>query len=158
MGIHSMVKYRYLLDFKENYNEVVLDFSQENSLEFAYMISDPFGSDISWRFNELKNDVDIYIELLRGHLPEYRHGGNASSVISYRDITIIEDPFYDEEDEIEPICKLETIEFVKIILVWAYENYKYKCKRRVIAREEAEMVMNWIEQKMIEVKSIENND
>lgn len=93
MGIYSMVKYRYLLDFKENYNEVVLDFSQENSLEFAYMISDPLGSDISWRFNELKNDVDNYIELLKGHLPEYQHGGNASSVISYRDITIIEDPF-----------------------------------------------------------------
>ncbi|SFD38483.1 hypothetical protein SAMN04488168_13618 [Bacillus sp. 491mf] len=154
-----MVKYRYLLDFKEIINEVVLDFNQENSLEFAYMISDPLGSDISWRFNELKNDVDNYIELLKGHLPEYRHGGNASSVISYRDITIIEDPFYDEEeDEIEPICKVETIEFVKIILVWAYENYKYKCKRRVIAREEAETAMNWIEQKMIEVKSIENND
>lgn len=41
--------------------------------------------------------------------------------------TIIEDPFYDEEEnEIEPVCKLETVEFVGIILLWAYETYKYK--------------------------------
>jgi hypothetical protein len=154
-----MVKYRYSLDYKEKYDEVVLDFSDEESLEFAYMISDPLGSDIPWRFKDLKKDIDNYINLLRGSIPEYRHGGNASSVISYRDYTIIEDPFYDEEeDEVEPICKLETVEFVKIILVWAYENYKYKSERGAIAREEAGIVMNWIEQKMIEVKSIENNE
>ncbi|AZK48578.1 hypothetical protein [Paenibacillus lentus] len=154
-----MVKYKYSLDYKEKYDEVILDFSEEESLEFAYMISDPLGSDIPWRFKDLKIDIDNYINLLRGNIPEFRHGGNASSVISYRDYTIIEDPFYDEdEDEIEPICKLETVEFVKIILVWAYENYKYKGERGVVSREEAEMVMNWMEQKMIEVKSIENNE
>ncbi|WHX49407.1 hypothetical protein QNH46_01565 [Paenibacillus woosongensis] len=72
-------------------------------------------------------------------------------------LSIIEDPFYDEEeDEIEPICKLETVEFLKIILLWAYETYKYKSERGVIDLEEADMVMKWIEQKMLEVKSIEN--
>ncbi|MFI2859166.1 hypothetical protein ACH6EH_18880 [Paenibacillus sp. JSM ZJ436] len=45
---------------------------------------------------------------------------------------------------------------MKIILVWAYENYKYKKEKKVIDEEEAEMVMNWIEQKVEEVKSIEN--
>lgn len=94
---------------------------------------------------------------MKGNIPEYRHGGNASSVISYRDWTIIEDPFYDEdEDEVEPICKLETIEFVKIILVWAYETYKYKSRKGVIAREEAEFAMNGLKQKLKEVKSLEN--
>lgn len=143
----------------EKFNIVVLDFDEEKSLEFANMISDPLGSDIPWRFKDLKIDIDNYIDLLRGNIPQYNHGGNASSVISYRDYTIIEDPFYDEEeDEVEPICKLETVEFVKIILVWAYETYKYKSERGVIAQEEAEMVMNWIKQKMTEVKSIENNE
>lgn len=143
----------------ERFNIVVLDFDEEKSLKFANMISDPLGSDIPWRFKDLKIDIDNYIDLLRGNIPEYRHGGNASSVISYRDYTIIEDPFYDEEeDEIEPICKLETVEFVKIILVWAYETYKYKSERGRISQEEAEMVLNWIEQKMIDVKSIENNE
>lgn len=152
-----MIKYKYKLKYMEIFNIVVLDFDEEKSLEFASMISDPLGSDINWRFNDLKNDIDHYIELLRGNIPRYDHGGNASSVISYKDYTIIEDPFYDEEeDEVEPICKLETVEFVKIILVWAYETYKYKSKRGVIALEEAEMVMNWIEQKMLEVQSIEN--
>nr|WP_251417039.1 MULTISPECIES: hypothetical protein [Paenibacillus] len=143
----------------DEFNMVVLDFDEEKSLEFASMISDPLESDISWRFKDLKVDIENYVDLLRGNIPEYRHGGNASSVISYRDYTIIEDPFYDEdEDEVEPICKLETVEFVKIILVWAYETYNYKSERGVIPREEAGMVMNWIEQKMIEVKSIENNE
>ncbi|WP_149093777.1 hypothetical protein [Paenibacillus terrae] len=154
-----MIKYKYKLNYMDEFNIVVLDFDEEKSLEFANMISDPLGSDIPWRFKDLKIDIDNYVGLLRGNIPEYRHGGNASSVISYRDYTIIEDPFYDEEeDEIEPICKLETVEFVKIILVWAYETYKYKSERGVIAQEEADMVMNWIEQKMIEVKSIENNE
>ncbi|WP_068505343.1 hypothetical protein [Paenibacillus kribbensis] len=154
-----MIKYKYKLRYMEEFNIVILDFDEEKSLEFANMISDPLGSDIPWRFKDLKIDIDNYIDLLRGNIPEYRHGGNASSVISFRDYTIIEDPFYDEEeDEIEPICKLETVEFVKIILVWAYETYKYKSERGRIPREEAEMVMNWIEQKMIEVKSIENNE
>lgn len=133
-----MIKYKYKLKYMERFNIVVLDFDEEKSLEFASMISDPLGSDIPWRFNDLKTDIDHYIELLRGNIPRYDHGGNASSVISYKNYTIIEDPFYDEEeDEVEPICKLETVEFVKIILVWAHETYKYKsmnersyCSRR----------------------------
>ncbi|MEH6915975.1 hypothetical protein V7Y60_18010, partial [Priestia megaterium] len=68
---------------------------------------------------------------------------------AYKDFTIIEDPFYDEEeDEVEPVCKLETVELVKIILVWAYETYKYKSQKRVISQEDAEIAMNWIEEKM----------
>ncbi|QCT01684.1 hypothetical protein E6C60_0966 [Paenibacillus algicola] len=148
---------KYKLKYMDEFNIVVLDFDEEKSLEFANMISDPLGSDIPWRFKDLKKDIDNYVDLLRGIIPEYRHGGNASSVISHKNYTIIEDPFYDEEeDEVEPICKLETVEFVKIILVWAYENYKYKKEKKVIDEEEAEMVMNWIEQKVEEVKSIEN--
>lgn len=151
-----MIKYKYKLKYLDDFNMVVMDFDEEKSLEFANMISDPLGSDISWRFSDLKTDIENYIRLLSGSIPEYRHGGNASSVISYKDYTLIEDPFYDEEeDEVEPICKLETLEFVKIILVWAYETYKFKSGRGVIAQEEAEMAMNWIEQKMLEVKSID---
>lgn len=154
-----MIKYKYKLKYMDEFNIVVMDFDEEKSLEYANMISDPLGSDIPWRFKDLKNDIDHYIDLLKGKIPEYRHGGNASSVISYRDWTIIEDPFYDEdEDEVEPICKLETIEFVKIILVWAYETYKYKSRKGVVALEEAEIAMNGIEKKLKEVKGLENID
>lgn len=153
-----MIKYKYKLKYFEEFNIVVLEFDEEKSLEFASMISDPLGSDIPWRINDLKIDIDNYIDLLKGNIPEYRHGGNFSSVISYRDYTIIEDPFYvEDEGEVEPICQLETIEFVKIILVWVYETYKYKSEREVVDREEAELAMSWVEQKMIEVKSIEKN-
>ncbi|WP_242227490.1 hypothetical protein [Bacillus cereus group sp. BfR-BA-01315] len=154
-----MIKYNYRFKYIEEFNMIVMDFDEEKSLEFANMISDPLGSDIPWRLRDLKNDIDNFIDLLRGNIPEYRHGGNASSIISYRDFTIIEDPFYDEdEDEFEPICRLETVEFVKIILVWAYETYKYKSERGVIAQEDAEIAINWIGKKMEEVKSIEDSD
>ncbi|WP_026342184.1 hypothetical protein [Paenibacillus fonticola] len=154
-----MIKYKYKFKYMERFNTVVLDFDEEKSLKFANMISNPLGSDIYLRYEDLKVDIDNYIELLKGNIPQYDHGGNASSVTSYRDYTIIEDLFYDEEeDEVEPICKLETVEFVKIILVWAFENYNYLNERGEIKQEKAEMVINWIEQKMIEVRSIENND
>lgn len=156
-GNIKMIKYKYKLKHMERFNIVELDFSEEKTLEFGYMISNPLGSDIYLRYEDLKVDIDNYIELLRGNIPQYDHGGNASSVTSHRDYTIIEDLFYDEEeDEVEPICKLETVEFVKIILVWAYENYKYKSERGAIDKEMARKVMKWIEQKMLEVKSIEN--
>ncbi|HDR8172047.1 TPA: hypothetical protein QC096_003255 [Bacillus thuringiensis] len=154
-----MIKYDYEFKYIEEFNVVVMDFDEEKSWEFANMINDPLGSDIPWRLRDLKNDINNFIDLLRGNISEYRHGGNASSIISFRDFTIIEDPFYDEEeDEFEPICKLETVEFVKIILVWAYETHKYKSERGEIAQEDAKMAMNWIEQKMEEINSIEDSN
>ncbi|AET62081.1 hypothetical protein HPL003_26845 [Paenibacillus terrae HPL-003] len=153
-----MIKYKYKLKWIDRFNIVVLDFSEEKSLEFANMISDPLGSDILLRYEDLKVDIKNYLDVLMGKLPCYERGGNVTFVTSDRDYTTIEDLFYDEdEDEVEPICKLETVEFVKIILLWAYENYKYKKEKKVITQEEAEMVMNWIELKMVEVKSIESN-
>ncbi|ASR46491.1 hypothetical protein B4V02_07265 [Paenibacillus kribbensis] len=154
-----MIKYKYKLKWIDRFNIVVLDFSEEKSLEFANMISDPLGSDILLRYEDLKVDIKNYLDVLIGKLPCYERGGNVTFVTSDRDYTTIEDLFYDEdEDEVEPICKLETVEFVKIILLWAYENYKYKKEKKVITQEEAEMVMNWIELKMVEVKSIESNE
>lgn len=149
-----MMKYNYRFKYIEEFNIVAMEFDEEQSLEFANMISDPLGSDIPWRLEDLKVDIDNFIDLLKGRIPEFRHGGNASSIISYSDFTLIEDPFYDK-DEIEPICKLETVEFVKIILVWANETYRYKCERGVITQKEAERAEKWIGQKMKEVKSIE---
>ncbi len=148
-GKVAMIKYNYRFKYIEEFNMVVMDFDEENPLEFASMINNPLGSDIPWRLSELKNDIENFIDLLKGNIPQYRHGGNASSIIAYKDFTIIEDPFYDEEeDEVEPVCKLETVEFVKIILVWAYETYKYKSQKGVISQEDAKIAMNWIEGKM----------
>lgn len=151
-----MIKYKYKFKYMEKFNEVVIDFDEEKSLGFANMISDPLGSDIYLRYEDLKVDIDNYFDVLAGKLPCYERGGNITFVTSHRDYTIIEDLFYDEEeDEVEPICKLETIEFVKIILVWAYENYKYISELGEITREKAEMVMDWLNQKIVEVQDIE---
>ena len=52
-----MIKYKYKLKWIDRFNIVVLDFSEEKSLEFANMISDPLGSDILLRYEDLKVDI-----------------------------------------------------------------------------------------------------
>ncbi|HFU7054344.1 TPA: hypothetical protein ACGN81_001257 [Bacillus cereus] len=42
--------------------------------------------------------------------------------------------------------------------MWAYETHKYKSERGEIAQEDAKMAMNWIEQKMEEINSIEDSN
>ncbi|MEH6917277.1 hypothetical protein V7Y60_24680, partial [Priestia megaterium] len=74
-----MIKYNYRFKYIEEFNVVVMDFDEEKSLEFANMINDPLGSDIPWRLSELKNDIEHFIDLLKGNIPHYKHGGNASS-------------------------------------------------------------------------------
>lgn len=64
-----MIKYKYKLKYMDEFNIVVLDFDEEKSLEFANMISDPLGSDIPWRFKDLKIDIDNYVDLLREIYP-----------------------------------------------------------------------------------------
>lgn len=61
-----MIKYNYKLKYMDEFNMVVLDFDEEKTLEFASMISDPLGSDIPWRFEDLKKDIENYMDLLRG--------------------------------------------------------------------------------------------
>lgn len=150
-----MIKYTYKIEYKDH--DVIFDFNQDHSLEFASLLTDCLGPDLSWRIEDLKEDMNYYMNVLKGNIPEYGHGGNATIVRSYQDYTIIEDLFYDEEeDEIEPSCKLETIEFVKIILLWAYETYRYKSEKKTITPSEAEIAMAWIEEKRREVDGIEN--
>ena len=88
-----MIKYKYKLKWIDRFNIVVLDFSEEKSLEFANMISDPLGSDILLRYEDLKVDIKNYLDVLTGKLPCYERGGNVTFVTSDREYTTIEDIF-----------------------------------------------------------------
>lgn len=63
---------------------------------------------------------------------------------------MIEDIFADE-DEGDCICTIETVEYTKIILIWAKESIKYKNKRDVLSAEEADERIGWIKEKWSEL-------
>ncbi|WP_336763663.1 hypothetical protein [Paenibacillus sp. USHLN196] len=66
------------------------------------------------------------------------------------------DDIFAEEDEEDSTCEIETLEYVKLLLLWAKENFQYKSQRGVILKEEAELVLEWINKKYIEVCEIES--
>ncbi|WP_339782845.1 hypothetical protein NSQ38_15700 [Paenibacillus sp. FSL R7-0313] len=41
-----MIKYRYTIEYKEGFNEVIVDLGIDSSLKNGYLISNSLGSDI----------------------------------------------------------------------------------------------------------------
>lgn len=150
-----MIKYLYTTEYNEEFNEVILDFGIDQSLKNGYLISNSLGSDVFGDFTTIKEEVGGLLTLLEGKVALYEGGGNVNLIKSDKHFTTLEDIFI-EEDEEDIICKIETLEFVKIILVWAKENVQYKSQRGVILREEAELVVVWINKKCAELYEFES--
>ncbi len=153
-GDNNMFKYLYTTEYNEDFNDVILDFGIDTSLKNGYLISNSLGSDIFGDFATVKDEIEKLLELLAGKVTLYEGGGNVNLIKSNEFFTTIEDIFA-EDDEEDSTCKIETLEFTKIILVWAKENFQYKCKRGVMLREEAELAVDWINKKCIEVYELE---
>ncbi|WP_145149682.1 hypothetical protein [Paenibacillus xylanexedens] len=149
-----MIKYLYETQYNEDYNDVILDFGVDDSLENGYLISNSLGSDVFGDFDTVKDEIEKLLELLEGKVTLYEGGGNVNLIKSNKFFTTIEDIFT-EEDEEDSICKIETLEFAKIILVWAKENFKYKYQRGIMLKEEAEIVVDWINNKCIVMNELE---
>lgn len=149
-----MIKYFYSTEYNEEYLEVILDFGVDKTLKNGYLINNSLGSDIFGDFEIIKEEVDRLLELLKGKIISYEGGGNVNLIKSDRNFIIIEDIFA-EEDEEESKCKIETVEFVKIILAWARENFHYKSHSGVVKVEEAETAINWINEKCNEISRLE---
>ncbi|MEC1662027.1 hypothetical protein [Bacillus halotolerans] len=147
-----MLKYKYAIEYKDDYDEVILDFEKEESLKNGYLISNSLGSDIFSDFNSIKEEIEHLIKVLAGKLPIYESGGNVNIISSDKHKTVVEDIFADEEED--SICTIETVEYTKIILIWAKENIKYKNKRGILSKEEAVERIEWIKEKCSELDFI----
>ncbi|OMF11160.1 hypothetical protein BK131_22275 [Paenibacillus amylolyticus] len=145
-----MIKYRYTIEYKEDFNEVIVDLGIDSSLKNGYLISNSLGSDIFGDFATIQEEIGNLIELLKGKITLYEDGGNVNLIKSDKSFTTFEDIFA-EEDEEDSTCKIETLEYVKILLLWAKENFHYKSQRGVISKEEAEIALEWINKKYSEV-------
>ncbi|MEW4430407.1 MULTISPECIES: hypothetical protein [Paenibacillus] len=150
-----MIKYLYTIEYSENFNEVIFDFGIDTSLKNGYLISNSLGSDIFGDFATVKDEIEKLFELLEGKVTLYEGGGNVNIIKADECFTTIEDIFAEDGEE-DSTCKIETLEYAKIILVWAKENYQYKCKRGVMLREEAELAVDWINKKCNKVYELES--
>lgn len=111
------------------------------------------GSDIFGDFATIQEEVGNLIELLKGKIKLYEGGGNVNLIRSDKFFTNFEDIFA-EDDEQDSRCEIETLEYVKILLLWAKVNFQYKSQRDVILKEEAELAIDWVNKKYIEICEI----
>lgn len=145
-----MIKYRYTIEYKEDFNEVIVDLGIDSSLKNGYLISNSLGSDIFGDFATIQEEIGNLIELLKGEITLYEGGGNVNLIRSDQSFTTFEDIFA-EEDEEDSICEIETLEYVKILIVMGKENFQYKSQRGVILKEEGQVALEWLNEKYIEV-------
>jgi len=148
-----MFKYSYVIEYKEDFNEVILDLGIDSSLKNGYLITNSLGSDIFGDFSTIQEEVANLIELLKGKITLYEGGGNVNLIRSDKSFTTFEDIFV-EEDEEDSICVIETVEYVKILLLWAKENFQYKSQKGVILKEDAELAVGWINKKSTEISEV----
>ncbi|MHA6487587.1 hypothetical protein [Bacillus cabrialesii] len=148
-----MLKYKYTIEYNDDYEEAILNLEIEESLKNGYLISNSLGSDIFSDFDSIKEEIKQLIKVLSGKIPIYESGGNVNLISSDKHKTVIEDIFADDDEE-DSICTTETVEYTKIILIWAKENIKYKNKRGILQTEEADERMEWIKEKWSELDFI----
>ncbi|WP_243571701.1 hypothetical protein [Bacillus stercoris] len=145
-----MLKYKYAIEYIEDYDEVILDLKKEKILKNGYLISNSLGSDIFSDFDSIKEEIQQLLKVMSGELPIFESGGNLNLISSDKHKTVIENIFADE-DEGDSVCTIETVEYTKIILIWVKESIKYKNKRGVLATKEADERMGWIKEKWSEL-------
>ncbi|WP_339283360.1 hypothetical protein [Paenibacillus sp. FSL R5-0486] len=147
-----MIKYRYTIEYKEDFNEVIVDLGIDSSLKNGYLISNSLGSDIFGDFATIQEEIGNLIEVLKGKITLYEGGGNVNLIRSDQSFTTFEDIFAEEDEEEEDsTCEIETLEYVKILLLWAKEIFQYKSQRGVILKEEGQVALEWLKEKYIEV-------
>ncbi|MEC1736494.1 hypothetical protein P9D87_05800 [Bacillus mojavensis] len=129
-----------------------MDFEEEKILKNGYLISNSLGSDIFSDFDSIKEEIEQLIKVLSGELPIFESGGNLNLISFDKHKTVVEDIFADEGED--SICTIETVEYTKIILIWAKENIKYKNKRGILTTEEADERIEWIKEKCSELDFI----
>jgi hypothetical protein len=75
-----MIKYSYLLEYKEDFKEVVLDLNHDNRLKNGYLISESLGSDIFSDFKSIKEEVGSYLKVIMDDTLTCGSGGNVNII------------------------------------------------------------------------------
>ena len=140
-----MIKYtHYKIEYNEKYNSVIMNLNDENLLENGFLITNSIGSDIFDDFECIKEEIKKYFDVLNGKVLKYNGGGNVNCIQVCKEYTALESLFADDDE----ICKIETIELIKLILIWAEENFKYKNKMGILNANQMWIALNWVKEQM----------
>lgn len=152
-----MIKYKnYKIECIEKSKSVILNLNNEKMLNNGELITNSIGSDIFDDFDSISNEFEKYKKVLKGELLKYDGGGNINCIQVNKEYTIFEDPFMEDEND-EIVCKIETIEFMKLVLAWAEKNFKFKKECNIISNKEMVNSLNWIGKQWNFVGKIEHN-
>ncbi|WP_416722427.1 hypothetical protein [Bacillus stercoris] len=77
-----MLKYKYAIEYIEDYDEVILDLKKEKLLKNGYLISNSLGSDIFSDFDSIKEEIQQLLKVMSGELPIFESGGNLNLISS----------------------------------------------------------------------------
>ena len=150
-----MIKYKnFKIEYREDSKSVILNLNDEKLLNHGELITNSIGSDIYDDFDSISEEFQEYKNVVQGSLQRYNGGGNINCIEVTKEYTVFEDPFTeDNEDEI--VCKIETIEYMKLVLVWAEENFKFKNKCNIIDTNKMINSLNWVKAQWNFINKIE---
>ncbi len=144
----------------EEEKEIVLncdnlfDSKTGEKLENSSLLTSSLLSDVGVYFDEIEEQVNAFLLVVTGEVKEETGwGGNCNSINVYPDYTYIEDGYEDADEEI--ICKIETIEFIKLILVWAEAVFENDRRWNVINDNSLNFYLDWINRKWYEIEAFE---
>ncbi|WP_339275311.1 hypothetical protein MKY59_30530 [Paenibacillus sp. FSL W8-0426] len=149
------IRYIYSIEYNEHFNEVILDFSLDKSLKNGYLITNSLGTDIFGDLAAIQEEIRGLLELFTGKVASYGGGGNVNLIHSDAKYTTFEDIFAEEGVE-DPTCTIDTVEYMRIILVWAKRNVQYKRHRGVMDKGHAELFEDWINETIVAIDMIES--
>lgn len=149
------IRYVYSIEYNAHFNEVIFDFSLDKSLKNGYLITNSLGTDIFGDFAAIQEEIRGLLELFTGKVAFYGGGGNVNLIRSDMKYTTFEDIFAEEGRE-DLTCTIDTVEYLKIIVVWAKRNVQYKRHRGAMDKGHAELFENWISETIVAIDMIEN--
>jgi hypothetical protein len=148
-----MIKYKYTFEHIQEHKIVILNLDN-SEMKNGDLITNSFGTDITDEFTTIKDTLERYQQVLKSENAQCEDGGNSNFITIRKDFTILQDIFTDE-DEDDIVCKIETIEFVKLLLVWAEEVFKYKSQYKIINENEMENASAWIRKEWTWIETYE---
>lgn len=134
---------------------MILDFSLDKSLKNGYLITNSLGTDIFGDFAAIQEEIRGLLELFTGKATFHGGGGNVNLIHSDAKYTTFECIFAEEGVE-DPTCTIDTVEYMRIILVWAKRNVQYRRHRGVMDKGHAELFEDWINETIVAIDMIES--
>ena len=139
-----MLKYLHTIEYNTRINEIIIDFGIDTTLDNGYLVGNSLGTDILGDIPTIKKEVEDLIDLLEGRIELHEGGGNVNLISSDTSFTIIEDIFADSDSN-DSTCKIETIEYTKIIIMWAKMNLQYHFQQGMFSAEDIQPIMTWLD-------------